>query len=194
MATSFVASVVQMILIATVAIPLLTALGVLSGGSVPAMGVGVVASSLAASSSMSAGVLARAEGGLIPGPSSDRDNRMAMVATGEYVARSRAVSYYGAAMFEAINSMRIPKERLWEALNGYAVQSPNAAFRTAYADGGLVAQAPAQQTNVNVAPTPLHVAVLNSRSEFESWARSTPGTKTLIDIFNQNKHAIGIRS
>ena len=194
MATSFVASVVQMILIATVAIPILTALGILSGGGTVSAGLAVVGVASAAAPAMSSSFLGRAEGGMIPGAASDRDNRMAMVATGEYVARSRAVGYYGAAMFEALNSMRIPREKLFDALNGISMPNPSQSYRTAYADGGMVGPGRGGDTNVSVQPAAMNVAVLTSRSEFDDWAKSSGGTKTLINIWNKNKHALGIRS
>jgi hypothetical protein len=49
-----------------------------------------------------------AEGGLIPGAPSSSDNRIAHVATGEYVVRSAAVQKYGAGTFDALNEMRVP--------------------------------------------------------------------------------------
>jgi len=50
------------------------------------------------------------EGGLIPGAPSHSDNRVAMVASGEFVARTAAVQHYGPGLFAALNSMSIPRD------------------------------------------------------------------------------------
>jgi hypothetical protein len=52
-----------------------------------------------------AAVLAFAEGGIVPGSPSDKDNRMAMVATGEGIVTARAVQYYGPETIHQMNAL-----------------------------------------------------------------------------------------
>lgn len=65
-----------------------------------------------------------ADGGLIEGASSDTDNRLIHVATGEYIVPSRAVRKYGVETFEAYREGKMPES--------LPVNLPR------FADGGLV--------------------------------------------------------
>jgi hypothetical protein len=180
MATSFIASVVQMVLMAKVAIPVLTALGVLSGGATAATGAAVTGASLgyaAALSSAYAGGLA--EGGLIPGAPSDRDNRIAAVATGEYIARAAAVEHYGAGLFEALNQMRIPKDML----DGYRLPSWRSGTG-AFSGGGLVQPGSAMGD--------LGIAVFDDRARMNRWLRSRRGRSVIFDINSGQALDLGI--
>ena len=47
--------------------------------------------------------------GLIPGLPSASDNRIATVATGEYIVKASAVSHYGAGLLDQINNKQAPK-------------------------------------------------------------------------------------
>lgn len=183
MAMQFVASVVEMILIATVAIPILTALGILSGGSIPTTGATMTTLALGVGSSL-ASSYSRAEGGIIPGAPSSRDNRLAYVATGEYVARSKAVSYYGSGLFDALNNMRIPRDQLSRFL------SSSAKGGYSFADGGLVGAG----AGVNVAPAPVNVAVFDDVNKLRSFLGGSSGESMIVNIVKKNKAAIGIRS
>jgi hypothetical protein len=179
MATSFIASVIEMILMAKVAIPILTALGVLSGGSTAATGSAVTISSMGIAMSAVAGMTARASGGLIPGPYSDSDNRLAMVASGEYVARSRAVRYYGPAVFEALNAMSIPRS----ALSGYGL-SASASGGSAFAGGGLVGNGPAGGD--------IHVVYFDDRQRLKRYLEGSQGRKILYNVTSGQRTDLGI--
>lgn len=61
--TNFIAAILQAILWATVAIPILTALGILSGGSTVGTGLGITLGALAAGTAASAGITGREAGG-----------------------------------------------------------------------------------------------------------------------------------
>jgi hypothetical protein len=186
MATQFISSVLQMVLMATVAIPILTSLGILSGGATVSAGLATTTAAMSAGSSLSASMVSRAGGGIIPGPASDRDNRLAMVATGEYVARAAAVSYYGAELFEALNSMRVPRN----VMDGWKVPVRSMP-RVAFAEGGLVS---GMAQSVNVAPAAVHVAVLNNRAELAEFLQSRAGQKYVVDAVKGARSEIGIRS
>ncbi|MES2845642.1 MAG: hypothetical protein V4747_11485 [Pseudomonadota bacterium] len=89
-----------------------------------------------------------AEGGRVRGPGTGTsDSIVARLSNGEFVNRTASVRYYGAELFDALNKMRIPRDRLAAALR--AIKGGGAAFRQggvvkggrdvpAFATGGLV--------------------------------------------------------
>ena len=95
--TNFIASVLEMILIAKVAIPILTALGVLSGGATAGTGAAVVTVALAAGSAAAAGaVQGYAGGGIISGPgTSTSDSILARLSDGEGILTANATEQLG---------------------------------------------------------------------------------------------------
>ena len=105
--TSFISMIIEAMLWAWIAIPVLTALGVLSGGAIPAAGapatVGAVGSAVAGVSA-----IAVAGGGLIRGPgTATSDSIPAMLSDGEFVVSAAAVGRIGAGALNAINAGRI---------------------------------------------------------------------------------------
>lgn len=101
MLTSFIASILQMILWAKVAIPILTALGILSGGSVPAAGAVATPTALAAGMAASAGVLAFDAGGpVFGGEQLIRVNERGP----EFVMSADAVRHYGMDVLSRMNA------------------------------------------------------------------------------------------
>ena len=195
MATSFIASVIEMILIATVAIPILTALGILSGGATVSTGVAATTAGLAAGASMAGTYATYAEGGLIPGPASTADTIPAWLSTGEHVTRAAAVSYYGAGMLAAINDMSIPRDSLYAAVGSARYRTGSTPSHSShYADGGLVGTVPSSGATVNVAPAAVNVAVLKDRNEIDRYFESTAGKKMIVQTFKGNRRAMGQRS
>ena len=144
--------------------------------------VGTIAAVAAIAAIIAAIMGAFAEGGLVPGAPSRRDNRLAAVASGEYVVRTDAVSHYGAALFEAFNRMAVPKS--W--LGGVGVPTrPSAAF--AFAGGGLVGSAQAAE-----APK-VSIAILNTRAEMRDWMESAEGQRVTFDSVNKRTMELGMR-
>jgi hypothetical protein len=125
------------------------------------------------------GFMGFAEGGLIPGSPSLTDNRLAAVATGEYVVQSKAVKHYGADYLEALNQMRLPKI-------GYGI--PPSMPTSSFATGGLVG------SSVNVSPAPVNVVVLKDQRELKQYLESTEGRKVLYSMVNGMKLDLGVRS
>lgn len=177
MATQFIASIIQMIIWAKIALPILYALGVLSGGATAATGAAVVGTSLASGAAALASY-SRAEGGVIPGAPSRRDNRLAMVATGEYVIQSDAVRHYGVQFFDQLNRMRLPYGSGWYS---------------GFASGGLVPPA-GNDTTVNVSPAPVDVVVLDSEAKLAEYLKGRKGRAVVYDILSGLKGEIGIRT
>lgn len=127
------------------------------------------------------------EGGMIPGSPSSTDNRIAMVATGEYVARSSAVQYYGAGTFEALNQMRVPKGFL-SNMNVPVSARPS----YGYATGGLVAPLEAAQSEQkSQRQQNVQVAFVNSRQDMKSFL-AQDGQKSVTDIARMRSVELGI--
>ncbi|MFO1461268.1 MAG: hypothetical protein U1G08_17930 [Verrucomicrobiota bacterium] len=95
--TNFIASVLEMILIAEVAIPILTALGVLSGGATVGSGLAVTTSALAAGAAAAAGAArGYAGGGLVEGAgTATSDSILSRLSTGEFVMNADATAAIG---------------------------------------------------------------------------------------------------
>jgi lambda family phage tail tape measure protein len=125
------------------------------------------------------------EGGLIPGAASSRDNRIASVATGEYVNRSSAVSYYGPGFFDALNSMSIPRSRAMELLGGISVPRYQGTY--SFATGGLATPVAASggRTDFKV-----NIAMVNSRAEMTRFMQKD-GKKIAFDYVSKKTTDLG---
>lgn len=123
-----------------------------------------------------------AGGGLVPGAPSRTDNRLAAVATGEFVMPSDATAYYGAGAMEAIRRMRVP--RSWLAGFGRPVM-PRAAF--GFAAGGLVGDAP------RIEAPKVNIAILNTRGEMREWMESAEGQRVAFDAVSRRTMEMGVR-
>ena len=132
-----------------------------------------------------------ASGGLIPGTPSDRDNRLAMVATGEHVTNARAVSYYGAGILDAFNRMAIPREAALAAFGSYSGPVARSAS-LGFASGGLVG-AGALTGGISVSAAPVNVAILNTRAEMRDWAQSAEGKRVVFDAVSKRTMELGMR-
>lgn len=119
-------------------------------------------------------IIAKADGGLIPGTPSATDNRLAMVATGEYVVNSAAVQHYGHGLLDAINNMALPQGALGNHGSvGPAVHSPG------FATGGRVGSGAG-----------LQVAFLNSRPDMREFM-AREGWKYIIDPLTKRGVRVG---
>lgn len=88
-----------------------------------------------------------AAGGLLRGPGSGTsDSFLSWVSDGEFINRAASVRYYGAPLFRALNSLRIPRDTLLAALRGLRGYSSGGTATNlrivrdslpAFADGGL---------------------------------------------------------
>jgi len=134
------------------------------------------------------GFMAFAEGGLVPGQPSHRDNQFAAVASGEYVVSTAAVQHYGPAYFEALNRRAIPRPDL----SGWTMPGPSRRSGS-FATGGLVAPT-AGGPVVNVAPSAVHVAVLKNENELTEFLQTRRGRKVLLDVLSGSKLELGIPS
>jgi phage-related protein len=91
------------------------------------------------------GVISRAGGGPVRGPgTSTSDSILAWLSNNEFVHRAKAVRYYGLQVMHALNDMRVPRDALSAAINGFSagglasrLAMPMLAPIPALASGGL---------------------------------------------------------
>ena len=182
MATQFISSVLQMILMATVAIPILTALGILSSGSTIGPGLTMTTLALGMVPSLTA-PFAAATGGLIPGGEQFiRINELGP----EFVIPAHKVAEFGAPFFEGIRTGAIQARDLAPRI-ATPITSRSAS------QGGLPAGAmshPAVHVNT---PQP-KVIVVNSQEELQRALEGSMGEKATIAHVRNNKLKLGIRS
>jgi lambda family phage tail tape measure protein len=102
--TSFIEMVLETIIYAKLAIPILTALGVLSSGATAAGGSAVTIASLGAAMSFVGGIVGFAGGGLVTGPGTgSSDSIPARLSNGEYVFSAPAVQRIGVSNLEMLH-------------------------------------------------------------------------------------------
>lgn len=102
--TSFIEMVLETIIYAKLAIPILTALGVLSSGATAAGGSAVTIASLGAAMSFVGGIVGFAGGGLVTGPGTgSSDSIPARLSNGEYVFSAPAVQRIGVSNLEVLH-------------------------------------------------------------------------------------------
>ncbi len=124
-----------------------------------------------------------AEGGLIPGSPSHSDNRIAHVATGEYVIRTAAVQHWGPDLFHALNNLNFP------------LSMP------AFAAGGLVGGGAAAMmaaagnrerdriiNEIKVAGPKLNLFQVSNRAALLEAMRSSEGDAIILDSAHRQKH------
>jgi hypothetical protein len=96
------------------------------------------------------GIVSRAGGGPIRGPgTSTSDSILAWLSNNEFVHRAKAVRYYGLQVMHALNDMRIPRDALAAAINGFSagglatrLAMPMLAPLPALAAGGVISATP----------------------------------------------------
>ena len=93
-----------------------------------------------------------------------------VVHKGEFVMPADVVSKAGiGSMYDVMNSIR----------------------SGGYAEGGLVGMDSISSQSINVAPTPVQIAVLNTEQQYSNFMRSAAGQKVFVDLMKQNRFAIG---
>jgi hypothetical protein len=179
-ATSTATSVAQSGAVAAAAAPAAAATSIFSFGSSAQIGLVLALAAIAGI----VAALAFEEGGVVPGPRSDKDNQLAWVASGEFIIPSRVVANLGTAHFQ-------------QYLNGGVPNLPNH-----YAGGGVVpdisntslSESALFAPNVSVSPSTVenNVVVLDSISKVEQYIQSKRGRTTILDIVKGSKTEIGI--
>ena len=169
--------------IATANAPAAAATSVASYGTSAVVGAALAGAAIAAIIALLVGAFAG--GGLIPGQSSHQDNRIAAVATGEYIVRTAAVNRYGVGLLHSINAMQFP------------LSLP------AYAAGGLVPSATSGWTGIGrssgATPTiktgDTYVTLVQpkNRSEMLEALRSSEGAAIVLGHVALNKHKLPFR-
>ena len=153
-----------------------------------------------------------AEGGLIPGKPSHKDNTFAHVASGEYIVRTAAVDHYGVQLFHALNSMKLPAHAagglvqdrpfiddatFYSRLGGMKIASNHQSF----AAGGLVGSSPSSAVPLMISAASPSVSVgghkvtliqTRDRSEMLQALQSSEGRKIVIGHVAGNRTKIGI--
>lgn len=177
--TSFIQMVLETILYAKLAIPLLTALGVLSGGSTAGAGSAVTIASLGTAMSFVAGIVGFATGGQVDGPgTSTSDSILARLSKGEFVIPASKVNEFGSPFFEAIRTGALRAEDL--------VPSSRANLPAARFAGGN-----AGSQNVKASA---HVVLVNDRSEMMNALKSAAAEEVIVAAVRKNRLKIGINT
>ena len=161
--------------------PAAAATSVASYGTSAVVGAALAGAAIAAIIALLVGAFAG--GGLIPGAASYRDNRLAAVATGEYIVRTAAVNHYGVGLLHSINSLQFP------------LALP------AYAAGGLVSASAAawtglrQPANPSIKTGDTYVTLVQpkNRSEMLEALRSSEGAAIVLGHVALNKHKLPFR-
>jgi hypothetical protein len=132
--------------------------------SIASYGAAATIGTVAVETALAVGQTGFAEGGIIPGPSSHRDNVMVPMARGEGVIKTAAVNHYGAGLIHSINSFSMP--------------------RHGYAEGGIVggdivtgAGSPGGGTSSG---RPVHVNVFNDKEEMAQHTLNHPDAEHVI--------------
>lgn len=174
-------TVAQQQTIAAAAAPAAAATSISTGGGAATLGMAAAAAAIAAIIGMiAAGGFAT--GGLIPGSPSARDNRIASVATGEFVTRSAAVSHYGSGIFNALNSMSIPRSSALEMING--ISAPPRSGTIAFSRGGLVK--PVSTTMEDGMKPVVHVVYIHNKQQLREYQQKV-GNKESMNYMQRRK-------
>lgn len=155
----------------------------------PALGIAAAAAAVAAGLANVAAINSQgfAEGGLVPGAPSNTDNRLAMVATGEYIFDAASVSKMGpgyfAAMHAAIRSGNFP---------GFASGGlvPRPVTTSSFQSGGFVGGT--QQAAPGVDPDnvgTVNFAVTDTRNQMREFQRKE-GVKLMIDLLQRRSSRV----
>lgn len=130
------------------------------------------------------------EGGMVPGAPASRDNRIAAVASGEFITNSKAVSYYGPELFSALNSMKMPRGSI-AGMRAPVRPSSSLTFAT----GGLVGPAAlgGGAPQVNVEPAPVHFYVLRDPNELQAAMEAHSGQKLLYRMVDKVMLNLGVK-
>lgn len=125
-------------------------------------------------------------GGLIAGAPSDRDNRIARVATGEYIVRASSVKHYGAALFAALNNRALPRM----SLGGLPI--PRASSAPGFSTGGLVGRNRDAQDAEGRDSGNVNIAIFDDRNAANEWLQSREGRRALVRTTAAARGSIGV--
>lgn len=138
-----------------------------SASTIPA--IGWIIAPIAAAAAFAA-VLAFAEGGIVPGSPSNKDNMIAHVASGEGIVTARAVQYYGPQVIHAMNAMTAPS----------------------FAEGGIVGQF-GSQGGGGTKSRPLSVNVFSNQSDMVQHVLGHPDAEhKIVDIMRRNRFQLKV--
>lgn len=147
-----------------------------------------IATTAALSASTSAAFAAFADGGLVPGTPSSTDNRLARVATGEYIFDSASVKSVGPAFMAnlhgAIQSGRLGQFFAGGVRTGGSVPHVRS---WGYAAGGLVGEAPEPPNTANT--TALNIAFVHTRQQQRRFQQAE-GVNITIDALDARNNPV----
>lgn len=131
-----------------------------------------------------------AEGGRVPGhsPHSKADNIVARLTADEFVQPVAAVKYYGLPFMEAIRTLSLPRESVFD-LNNIKIPRDPGNFRYAYAEGGSVKGAP-EAPAAGAAQQNFDIVNVVDQSVFDQYLGSTTGKKALMNIIRSNAYEL----
>lgn len=155
--TNLISAFIQLVVEAIILFAIVTALNAIAPG---------LGSALGSIAGLASGGFA--EGGLVPGAPSSKDNRLAAVATGEYIFDAGTVAKVGPRFMAGMH-----KNLQRGIFPGFAQGGLVSSFRTSFATGGLVTSGKGQGPGLNVAMT-------NTRNQQRNFMRKD-GTKIIID-------------
>ena len=164
--------------------PAATVSSIATGGGSAMSGLIMAGIAIAGIVALVAGLKGFNEGGLIPGSPSSTDNRIARVATGEYIVNAGSVAHYGASLFEALNRRSLPRM----SMDNLHLPSPSSGF--AFATGGLVGPSAANEAD-SARQIGVNVAVINTRQDMRDFMQKE-GKKHVVDIVSGAAWKLGI--
>lgn len=155
----------------------------------PVLGIAAAAAAVAAGLANVAAINSAsfAEGGLVPGAPSATDNRLAMVATGEYIFDSASVSKMGPAYFAALHAAIRGGNFTGFASGGLV---PRPVTTSSFANGGFVGgtQLAAPDVDPDNIGT-VNFAVMDTRNQMREFQRKE-GVKLMIDLLQRRSSRV----
>ncbi|HEY1768730.1 MAG TPA: hypothetical protein VGG02_00565 [Chthoniobacterales bacterium] len=165
--------------------PAATAASIATYGGADVAGIAGLASAMAAGVTIVTGAGAFAQGGVIPGPPSSRDNRLAMVASGEGILTAATVARFGGPSF--VDSLN----------RGFSLHAPSG-----FSSGGVVGTSSGSRSVPRTgfggsaslaapAAPAIRQALFFDKREAVKWLLDDPqGQAELFDLINNNTHLI----
>jgi hypothetical protein len=194
MLTSFISSIIEAILWAEIAVPILTALGVLSGGATTAPGSGITIAAVAAGMSGVQGLIGHhAQGGLISGPGSGTsDSIPAMLSHGEFVMPASIVSQYGPRFMEMLRQGKLENLDARAIANlTRPITSDPRAYQQMMKDGAGAGGA-GGGGGTTVEGHKVSVIIPRDRQDILDVLKSAEGEKHIVDTARRRRVDIGI--
>ena len=120
---------------------------------------------------------------MIPGSPSHSDNRIAKVATGEYVIKTAAVNHYGAGIFDMLNTMSLP-------VHVPAFASGGLVPGGSYSGGGSIGGGITNKITVNPPAVQVSLVQPNTRAAMLEVLKSAEGHVHILDAVVKGKHKL----